>query len=118
MGSLQTFELNLKMNKKEKNIAFQVEQHDSSNEGNMSDDESMVLLTKNFNRYLKKMNKKKKLQGSGRANNFQKNKKALNTVENKKSGKWIQCKEYESFSYIQSECANTLNKKEKSLKTT
>ena len=30
MGSLQIFELNLKMNKKEKSISFEVEQHDSS----------------------------------------------------------------------------------------
>ena len=45
MGSLQTFELNLKMNKKEKSIAFQDEKHESSNKGIVSDDESMVLLT-------------------------------------------------------------------------
>ena len=60
MGLLQTFELNLKMNKKEKSIAFQVDHHDYPDEGNDSDDnnESLVLLTKNFNRFLKKMNKK------------------------------------------------------------
>ena len=64
MGSLQTFELNLKMNKKDKSIAFQANHHESSNEGNDSDDndESLVLLTKNFNRFLKKMNKKKNPQ--------------------------------------------------------
>ena len=45
MGSLQTYELNLKMNKKEKSIAFQAEKHESSDEGNVSDDESVVLLT-------------------------------------------------------------------------
>ena len=78
--------------------------------GNMNDDESVVLLTKNFNRYLKKMNKKKKPQGSGRANNFQKNKKATNTLKNKKPKKGIQCRECESFGHIQSECANTLKK--------
>ena len=33
MGSLQTFELNLKMNKKEKSIAFQADHHESSDEG-------------------------------------------------------------------------------------
>ena len=56
MGSLQTFELNLKMNKKDKSIAFQAEHHESSDEGNDFDDndESLVSLTKNFNRFLKK----------------------------------------------------------------
>ena len=99
MCSLQTSELNLKMNKKEKSISFQVEQHDSS-KGNMNDDEFVVLLTKNFNSYLKKMNKKKKPQGSGKANNLQKNKKASNTVENKKLRKGIQCRECEGFDHI------------------
>ena len=97
MGSLQTFELNLKMNKKEKSIAFQAEKHESSDEGNASDDEYVVLLTQSFNRYLKKMNKKK----------------TLNPVETKKSGRGIQCRECEGFGHIQSECANTLKKKEK-----
>ena len=65
MGSLQTFELNLKMNKKDKSIAFQTDHHhESSDESNNSDDndESLVLLTKKFNKFLKKMNKKKNPQ--------------------------------------------------------
>ena len=49
MGSLQTFELNLKMNKKEKSTALQAEKHESSDEGNVNDDESVVLLTQSFN---------------------------------------------------------------------
>ena len=53
MDSLQTSELNLKLNKKEKSIAFQAEHHKSSDEGNVND-ESLVFLTKNFNRFLKK----------------------------------------------------------------
>ena len=113
MGSLQTFELNLKMNKKEKSIAFQVEKHESSDEGNVSDDEFMVLLTQSFNRYLKRMNKKKISQGSGKMNQFQRKKKTTNPVETKKSGKGIQCRECEGFGHIQSECANTLKKKGK-----
>ena len=51
-------------------------------------------------------------------NQFQKNKKTTNPVETKKSAKRIQCKECEGFGHIQSECANTLKKKKKSLKTT
>ena len=70
MCSLQTFELNLKMNKKENSIAFQAQQHNSFDKGNMSDDESVILLTKNFNKYFKRMNKKKKLQGLRKVSNF------------------------------------------------
>ena len=87
MGSLQTFELNLNMNKKENSIALQAEKHKLSNEGNVSNDEFVVLLTQSFNRYLKRMNKKKISQGSGKMNQFQRNKKTTNPVENKKSGK-------------------------------
>ena len=68
MGSLQTFELNLKMNKKEKSIALQAEKHESSDDGNVSDDESVVLLAQSFNRYLKRMNKKNISQGLGKMN--------------------------------------------------
>ena len=118
MGSLQTFELNLKMTKKEKSITLQDKKHESSDEGNVSDDESMVLLTQSFNRYLKRMNKKKFSQGSGKMNQVQRNKNTTNLVENKKSDKGIQFRESEGFDHIQSECANTLKKKEKSLKTT
>ena len=89
MRSLQTFELNLKMNKKEKSIALQAEKHKSSDEGNVSDDESVDLLTQSFNRYLKMMNKKNISQGSGKMNQFQRNKKTTNPVENKKSKKGI-----------------------------
>ena len=52
IGSLQTFELNLKQNKKEKSIVFLVEENDSVDEGKSSDDEALVLLTKNFNFFL------------------------------------------------------------------
>ena len=62
MVLLQTFELNLKTNKKEKSIALQVKKHESFDEGNVSDDESVDLLTQSFNRYLKRMNKKKILK--------------------------------------------------------
>ena len=64
------------------------------------------------------MNKKKIFQGSGKMNQFQRTKKTTNLVANKKLGKGIQCRECEGFGHIQSECANTLKKKGKSLKTT
>ena len=106
------------MNKKEKSIALQAEKHESSDEGNVSDDESVDLLTQSFNRYLKRMNKKKISQGSEKMNQFQRNKKTTNPIETKTSGKGILCRECEGFGHIQSECANTLKKKGKSLKIT
>ena len=69
MGSLQTFELNLKQNKKEKNITFRAEEKDSVDEGKSSDDEALVLLIKNFNNFLQKMNKRKN-QSSTRTTKF------------------------------------------------
>ena len=45
-------------------------------------------------------------------------KKSVSTVESKKQGKVIQCRECECFGHIQVKCANTLKNKWKSLKTT
>ena len=50
------------MKKKETSIALQVEKHESSDEGNVSDDEYVVLLTQSFNMYLKKMTKRRFLK--------------------------------------------------------
>ena len=47
-----------------------------------------------------------------------KEKTMANTSDLKKKGKTIQCREYEDFGHIQSECANTLKKKGKSIKMT
>ena len=81
MGSVQIFELNLKQNKKEKSITLQAEKQESFDEGNSNDDESLVLLTKIFNKFLKKMNKRNIPKSSKRSNNFQKSKKPINAVE-------------------------------------
>ena len=62
MGSLQTFELNLSQNKKEKSVANQTKKKDSIDEGNFIDDESFVLLMKNFNILLNRMNMKNNSQ--------------------------------------------------------
>ena len=78
-----------------------MEHHESFDKGNLNDsNESLVLLTKNFNGFLKRTNKKKTSQNLGRSNVFQKSKKPVNTIENKKQGKGIQCKECEGFGHI------------------
>ena len=74
MGSLQTFELNLSQNKKEKSVDVRTKEKGSTNEGNSIDDESLVLLMKNLNIFLNKMNRK---------NNSQKSKKHVSSIESK-----------------------------------
>ena len=75
MGSLQTFELNLNQNKKKKSIVVRTKEKDSIKEGNSIDDESLVLLMKNLNIFLNRMNRK---------NNSQKSKKHVSSIESKK----------------------------------
>lgn len=64
MGSLKTFELNLKQKKKEKSIAFKAGQNHLDSGGD--DDNEFALLNKNFYKFLKKMGKQYKstLKGS------------------------------------------------------
>ena len=73
IGSLQTFELNLKQNKKGKSIALRVAEQDDK--GNTDVDESFVLLIKKFAMFLTEMNRKK---------NSHKSKKHASTIESKK----------------------------------
>ena len=57
IGFLQTFELNLKQNKKDKCIALRVEEQDDK--GNTDVDESFVLLIKKFAMFLNERIRKK-----------------------------------------------------------
>ncbi|XP_024018312.1 uncharacterized protein LOC112090655 [Morus notabilis] len=121
MGSLRTFEMNLSQTKKEKEISqgitFQAEVED-----NVEEDEdfaeSLARLTKNFNRVMKKFNEKNQTPTFNNSNNFQKNKGATNSSNDKKKNMRIQCRECDSYGHIQSECANTLKKRNKSLNVT
>ena len=104
MGSLRTFELNQQIRQKgkteeikEKSIALK-----SSKEKKESSDDEMALLTKNFQKYIKKLGNKKAIFKNPKGN-FSK------PFETNKKG--IQCRECEGFGHIQSECANTLKKK-------
>ncbi|XP_024023122.1 uncharacterized protein LOC112092104 [Morus notabilis] len=101
MGSLRTFEMNLSQNKKEKGISqgivFQAEVEDNVEEENEDLAESLAQLTKNFNK---------------------KNKGATNSSNDKKKNREIQCRECDGYGHIQSECANTLKKRKKSLNVT
>ncbi|CAM8966303.1 unnamed protein product [Rhodiola kirilowii] len=83
--------------------------------------EELTSLTKNFNKLLKKINRKGAGQNSVnqsrnqdiRRVDFQPRERQSDQKENCKSGrtKGIQCRECEGFGHIQAECANTLKKK-------
>ena len=116
MGSLRTFELNQQIKQKDKpksiadkgkSIALKVA--DNENSDSECDDE-IALLTKNFQKYMKKMGNKKNISKGSKGNTFIKP-----SVSNKKG---IQCRECEGFGHIQSECANTLKKNKKSFNVT
>ena len=59
LGSLQTFELNLRQKKKDKSISLK-SKLDESLDPEEDDDDNVALLTKNFNKFLKKMGKRPK----------------------------------------------------------
>ena len=73
------------------------------------DDDELALLTKNFKKFLKKVDKSSKF-GSSFPKMFKgKNSSKKSYCSNKK--KRIQCRECEGYGHIQSECANTRKKK-------
>jgi len=122
MGSLRTFEMNLSQNEKEKEIsqgiAFQAEVEDNVEEEDEDLAESIARLTKNFNRVMKKFNEKNQTPTFNNSNNFQKYKGATNSSNDRKKNRRIQCRECDGYGHIQSECANTLKKRKKSLNVT
>ena len=117
MGSLRTFELNQEIkkkgktassNEKSKGIAFSVSEKEKVVSDNEDDDE-LALLTRNFQKFIKKVGNKK--------NTFnQKGNPSLKPFVPNKKG--IQCRECEGYGHIQSECANTLKKNKKSFTAT
>ena len=132
MGSLRTFEMNFNEDKKEKEIALQAEVQKSYHEEDSDDHkdlaESLDLLTKNFNRVMKKFNKKNQNSSYGntsnrklsynKTNDSQRNKSAANNSKLKTKNRGIQCQGCDGYEHIQDECANTLKKKKKSFNTT
>ncbi|XP_062099439.1 uncharacterized protein LOC133805313 isoform X2 [Humulus lupulus] len=117
MGSLRTFELNQNIRHQEKpidvndkSIALKSskEKMESSDE---EDDDEMILLSKNFKKFMRKIGNKKNMFKSSKGNNFSKP-----FVSTNKKG--IQCRECECFGHIQSECANTIKKNKKVLAAT
>ena len=79
-----------------------------------SHEDELALLTKNFHKFLKKAGKQTKSRFFG--SKASKGKSSFKPLDfsNKKG---VQCRECEGYGHLQSECANTHNKKSKATMT-
>ncbi|XP_062075658.1 uncharacterized protein LOC133779758 [Humulus lupulus] len=117
MVSLGTFELNQQIKQKgkpnpsiekSKGIAFKVYEKDVYDDGK---DDEMTLITRNFQKFMKKVGNKKNFSKTPKGNTSSKP-----FVSNNKKG--IKCRECEGYRHIQSKCANTLKKNKKGFNVT
>ncbi|KAI3462422.1 hypothetical protein Pfo_019085 [Paulownia fortunei] len=102
----------------DKGIALQAEAHEIKDDAQTDDQDMtdpMVLLTQNFQKFLKTQKSKR-----GKNSDTPRYKSVSNSssFSNDRKDKWIQCRECEGYGHIQSECANTLKKKGSSLNIT
>ncbi|CAJ2636537.1 unnamed protein product [Trifolium pratense] len=124
VGSLQTYEVaaNEKMDKKNKSIAFvsNAEEEDqlSDTESEQSISDAMVLLGKQFNKVLKRMDKRPKTGAADIGRNTYRNFRKPVTDEKSAPNKGVQCHECEGFGHIRSECGTFLKKQKKGLTVT
>ncbi|CAJ2666703.1 unnamed protein product [Trifolium pratense] len=124
VGSLQTYEVatNEKMDKKNKSIAFvsNTEEEDqlSDTESEQSISDAMVLLGKQFNKVLKRMDKRSKTGAADIGRNTYRNFRKPVTDEKSAPNKGVQCHECEGFGHIRSECGTFLKKQKKGLTVT
>ena len=123
MGSLRTFELKFKKDKKENGMAFrsgvesQSNQEESEDEGEL--EESLARLTNNFKKILKKLKKKGNFKDFSKTGKQRFNSQGSKQTDSDKKGRGIQCRECDGYGHIQAECANTLKKKKnKAMKST
>ncbi|XP_019191068.1 PREDICTED: uncharacterized protein LOC109185584 [Ipomoea nil] len=121
MGNLQTYELEMLQNQKNngKGITLQSKQEESSETDTETMEQSIALLTKNFNRVLKKFNKFRNKNFSNGQGNSTVNQKSSGTKRKDSSNtEGIQCYECKGFGHIQLECATYLKRKNKTYITT
>lgn len=117
MGSLQTFEMNMAAESRDKRITLKAETNVTR--GTYTEDE-ISMLTRNLGKFLKRTGKSIKPQMNKRNDNRERegdykqmNDKSFEkrTPDQKQKSKGIQSRECESFVRIQAECGNTLKKK-------
>ncbi|GAA0154433.1 hypothetical protein LIER_37880 [Lithospermum erythrorhizon] len=118
IGNLTTFEMKLESSgtDKKKGVALNVSCKDGEEEDLA---ETMSLLAKNFNKTMKRFNKKP--YGNSRFDSGKKVNRVEGTVNNgtlQSKGKTIQCRECEGFGHIQVQCPNYVRKQTKSYYST
>ncbi|XP_019157178.1 PREDICTED: uncharacterized protein LOC109153768 [Ipomoea nil] len=121
IGNLQTYELEMLQNQKNngKGIALQSKQEENSETDSETMEQSIALLTKNFNRVLKKFNKFRNKNSSNNQGNSIANQKPSNPKRRDNTiTEGIQCYECKGYGHIQSECATYLKRKNKTYITT
>ncbi|XP_019158013.1 PREDICTED: uncharacterized protein LOC109154740 [Ipomoea nil] len=127
MGNLQTYELEMlqrKPNMSSKGIALQTTQSTDSDDDTQNIEETIALLTKNFNKVVKKFNKFRSKNKNFTNTNGNNSNSQPRIFENQKKGKssqnvdGIQCYECKGYGHIQSECATYLKRKNKTYVTT
>ena len=127
IGSLQTFELGMSdgYEKKVKSIAFVSNTEDKKEESSQDTDEGMsndlVLLGRQFNKILKRMDVRSKSNVKNNSFDISRPNDAgrrTKSEEKSKEGKGIQCHECEGYGHIRSKCGTYLKKQKKSFATT
>jgi hypothetical protein len=119
VGSLQTFEKNFsdKVDKKGKNIAFASNTESEKVDDDPSEDlsEDIVLLGRQFNKILKRVDRRPRRN----VQHIQQNTSAKTKADDKTNqDKCVQCYECEGYGHIRTECANYLKKQKKGLTAT
>ncbi|XP_019190613.1 PREDICTED: uncharacterized protein LOC109185071 [Ipomoea nil] len=116
MGNLQTYELEILQKGKDndKGIAFQSKQKGSPEIDTETMEQSIALLTKNFNRVLKQFNKFRNKSASINQGDFPTGQnQSISKRRDSSNTEGIQCYECKGFGHIQSECATYLKRKNK-----
>ncbi|XP_019167685.1 PREDICTED: uncharacterized protein LOC109163398 [Ipomoea nil] len=103
----------------DKGIAFQSKQKESPEIDTETMEQSIALLTKNFNRVLKKFNKFRNKSASINQGDFPTGQnQSISKRRDSSNIEGIQCYECKGFGHIQSECATYLKRKNKTYMTT
>ncbi|GAU45662.1 hypothetical protein TSUD_293710 [Trifolium subterraneum] len=127
IGSLQTYEssVNERIEKKNKSIAFvsNVEDEDleSDIESTDSVSEAIAFLGRQFNKVLKRMDRRPRQNARHLATNMSRsigNSRKTKIDEKPAQSKGIQCHECEGYGHIRTKCATFLKKQKKSLNVT
>ncbi|XP_045799072.1 uncharacterized protein LOC123893185 [Trifolium pratense] len=126
IGSLQTYELgmNQRKEKKNKSLAFASntgEDEESDLESDESLSEAMVLLGRQFNRVMKRMDKKSKFNVPSIKLDINKqtnDQRRARSDEKISQSEGVQCHECEGYGHIKAECPTFLKRQRKSLTIT